>query len=67
MFEFEDVASISRICLYIRAFYRLLEIGCYKLVSESWSVLSRPKPVDFPVVCDMYGSTVGTCFAVAFF
>jgi anaerobic ribonucleoside-triphosphate reductase len=24
---FEDVASISRICLYIRAFYRLLEIG----------------------------------------
>ena len=40
LFLFDDVASISRIYLYIRAFYRLLEIGCYKLVSEPWSVLS---------------------------
>jgi hypothetical protein len=36
-----DVASISRIYLYIRAFYRLLEVWCYKLVSEPWSVSSR--------------------------
>ena len=39
-FNLEDVASISRIYLYIRAFYRLIEVGCYKLVSESWLVLS---------------------------
>jgi hypothetical protein len=45
----EDVASISRIYLYIRAFYRLLEIGCHKLVSEPWSVLSRLVFVEFPV------------------
>jgi hypothetical protein len=46
-FVIGDVASISRIYLYVRAFYRLLEVGCYKLVLESWSVLSRPKPVEF--------------------
>jgi hypothetical protein len=39
-FNLEDVASISRIYLYIRVFYRLIEVGCYKLVSEPWSVLS---------------------------
>ena len=49
LFSFDDVASISRIYFYIRAFYRLLEVGCYKFVSEPWSVLSRPKPVEFPV------------------
>ena len=73
--------------------YRLLEIGCYKLVSEPWSVLSGPElvllPIVFewyvelpsilcvvvltcclvvvPVVCDMYGSTIGTCCVVPFF
>jgi hypothetical protein len=28
-FWFGDVASISKICSYIRAFYRLIEVGCY--------------------------------------
>ena len=34
--------------------YRLLEIGCYKLVSESWSVLSGPELVLLPVVFEWY-------------
>jgi hypothetical protein len=29
LFLIGDIASISRIYLYIRAFYRLLEVGCY--------------------------------------
>jgi hypothetical protein len=29
LFLVDDVTSISRIYLYIRAFYRLLEVGCY--------------------------------------
>jgi hypothetical protein len=38
---FEDVASISRIWLYIRAFYRLLEIGCYSVDVQDWVHLRR--------------------------
>jgi len=34
--------------------YRLLEIGCYKLVSEPWSVLSGPELVLLPVVFEWY-------------
>jgi hypothetical protein len=48
-------------------FIVLIEIGHYKLVSKSWSVLSGLVFVEFPVVCDMYGSTVGTCCVVLFF
>jgi len=29
-------------------FIALIEVGRYKLVSEIWSVLCRPKPGDFP-------------------
>jgi len=29
-------------------FIALIEVGCYKLVSESWSIMSRPKPGNFP-------------------
>jgi hypothetical protein len=36
-----DVASISWIFVIFACFIALIEIGCYKLVSEPWSVLSR--------------------------
>jgi hypothetical protein len=34
-------------------FIALIEIGCYKLVSEPWSVLSGLAFVDFPVCTRM--------------
>jgi hypothetical protein len=64
---FGDVASISRICLmYSRVLplnrNRVLQVGI-----RAWLVLSGLVFVEFPVVCDMYGSIVGTCFVVPFF
>jgi hypothetical protein len=44
---FEDVASISRICLYIRAFYRLLEIGCYTCSRDYLSRLAKKMELIF--------------------
>ena len=45
---FEDVTSISWIFVLFACFVALIEVGCYKLVLEPWSVLSRLKPGHFP-------------------
>jgi hypothetical protein len=52
---------------YIRVCYRLNRNKALQIGIRAWLVLSRPKPVEFPVVCDMYESTVGTCCVVPFF
>jgi len=44
----EDVTSISWIFVLFACFIALIEVRRYKLVSEPWLVLSRPKPGDFP-------------------
>ena len=51
LFEFwcDDVASISWICALFACIIDLIEIGRYKLVSESWSVLSGLVFFEFPI------------------
>jgi len=43
-----DMTSISWIFVLFACFITLIEVRRYKLVSELWSVLSRPRPGDFP-------------------
>jgi hypothetical protein len=64
---FGDVASISRTCLMYSRVLPLIRNRVLQVGIRAWLVLSRPKPAEFPVVCDMYGSTVGTCCVVLFF
>jgi len=61
------MTPISWINDLFACFIALIEVGRYKLVSEPGSVLSELKFGEFPVVCDMYWSTVGTCCVVPFF
>ena len=44
--------------------YRYLEIGCYKLVSEPWSVLSGPELVLLLVVFEWYVELPSILFVV---
>jgi hypothetical protein len=67
------VGFLLRRCVYflnisvIRVFYRLNRNRALQVGIRAWLVLSRLIFVEFPVVCDMYGSTVGTCCVVLFF
>jgi hypothetical protein len=64
---FGDVASISRICSYIHAFYRLIEVGCYRPPFFDLGCVFRFRPSSLPVFCCWIHLPLDLCLCCCLF